>query len=79
MADPCKCGWREGDGIHRCHARLDLSDYTRDRCENEGKPRERLFPDGSCLAGAQMKLGAYRYRTHACDECWAISLEKQHG
>lgn len=59
LADTCRCG-HEGLGDHPCHGGA----YT---CR---KPSiERLAGvHHACLAGAQLKFGAYS--TWACDACW---------
>ncbi len=54
----CRCGW-DGNGDHPCHAK----GYT---CRKPATARYLTYL--SCLAGAQMKLGASQ--TFACDECW---------
>lgn len=56
----CRCGHRDGEGPHPCHA----DDF---RC---GRPaKQRLYnARPAVLAGMQMKLTVTE--TWACDECW---------
>jgi len=56
--DACRCGW-DGEGEHPCHG---------DAYQCRKPATERLVTYPTCLAGMQMKLGAYK--TWACDECW---------
>ena len=63
-----RCGW-DGKGEHPCH----WDAYT---CRKPAKARYvgRL----TCLAGVQMKMGAYQ--TFACDEHWeAFKKEQEDG
>lgn len=57
----CRCGHPTAstDVPHPCHGK----GYT---CR--APATSRLVAAPTCLAGAQMKLGAYE--TWACDECW---------
>ena len=60
MSERCRCGHEDGDP-HPCHGRA----YT---CRKPATHRI-YAPYVTCLAGVQMKLGAYD--TWACDECWS--------
>ena len=73
MTDYCRCGHDlASPEPHPCHARPDPS--RREYSEACGKPASErtqyLVTPDTALAGCQMKVGAYRYTTWACDECW---------
>lgn len=57
---PCRCGAARDADPHPCHGQA----Y---RCGGVGIRRFVAYP--ACLAGAQMKFGAYE--TWACPTCWA--------
>ena len=61
--DTCRCGHKDGDDFHPCHAKA----YT---CR---KPATQRFynPRPVCLAGVQMKFAVNE--TWACDDCWEAS------
>jgi len=67
MTGVCRCGW-DGQGDHPCHG----TGYT---CRKPAKQRYVARP--TCLAGVQMKLGAYE--TWACDACWESFRETSRG
>lgn len=59
----CRCGW-DGAGDHPCH-----------RCHQRPGTSRLYNPHITCLAGVQMKLGAYE--TWGCDECWSAFKARQ--
>lgn len=70
---PCRCGWN-GEGPHGCHRYVTLTK----RCGKPATPK--YIGSLVCLAGAQMKLGAYE--TFACEEHWEEhkkQMEEQRG
>ena len=71
---PCRCGY-DGTGFHRCHAGRPDPHTGEDGsrwCEKEAQPR--LLATPSCLAGAQLKVGAVV--VCYCDEHYAQFKEE---
>lgn len=56
LVPPCRCGWREGEGEHPCHAK---------QCHRPGA--RRLYPP---MPPQDLSSPGMR-ETWACNECWA--------
>ncbi len=63
----CRCGYKDGDPIHQCHAGRE-SEYQGTRCPNPVRTDPKFVLRPAILAGVQFKLGAQQ--VHYCESCY---------